>query len=625
MIDKIIKIGLYGKGKWSRILQQKINEVDIKCKVSFIADSTNPRLDSTDLNEIEWAFISSSNETHFEIVESCLRARVNVFCEKPLSASEYEVSQLYALAEKMGTCLYVDDVFIWRNEFKQIDKTESFPMSAAWLKNNSTHMTVLRLAQDLAYHHIYMLGVLYNLPEFSCSAERSATDLKINLDLGKDISFKLSYSKCSQSDTHQFLGTDLSQSSNDALLDMIGHVLKLTKVSNRNKNLTLWTTRVLKSVISSDPEKVAIIGGGIFGCTSALELAKNGYSVTVYESNSDIIMGATMKNQLRVHRGYHYPRSDETAKQCYISEYKFKAYFRSSLEDSDLHYYAIASQDSRVTPDEYEKFMNRNNLSYTVVDNPAINNVLNLEMISKIYAVEEASYNPEKLRIYLKERCLNEGVKFVFNKQVGNLEELGHDYDQYVIATYSHPLLDSKQVTQFEVCEKPLIRLPDRFKGLSLVIMDGPFVSLDPYSPDPSLHLIGSVEDAIHNRNTGYSAEVPANLKSYLTQGLIENPSTTHIDKFRKRFASLYNLREDEIIHIGSFFMIRAVEAYHDDDDRRLSVLNEPAENIHNIFSAKVTSAPLISQSLLRRVEEESLRKLLRKTEPTLSVPSGGR
>lgn len=621
MLDKSIKIGLYGKGKWSQILQQKLKGVDANCKVSFIADSSDPRLNSTDLNEIEWAFISSSNETHYEIVESCLRAGVNVFCEKPLSASEYEVSQLYDLAEEMGICLYVDDVFIWRNEFKQIDKTEHLPMSATWGKNDSIHLTGLRLAQDLAYHHIYMLGELYNLPEFSCSTEKSATEFKINLVLSEDISINLSYSKCSKSNTHQFLGTDLARSSNDALLDMIGYVLRLTKVSNRNKNLTLWTTRVLKAVISYDPEKVAIIGGGIFGCTSALELSKNGYSVTIYESNSDIIMGATMKNQLRVHRGYHYPRSDETARQCYISEYKFKAYFRSSMEDSNVHYYAIASQDSRVSPDEYELFMNRNNLPYTVVDNQTIKNVLNLEMISKIYAVEEASYNPEKLRSYLKERCIAEGVRFVFNEQIEKIEDLGHDYDQYVIATYSHPLLDSKQVTQYEVCEKPLIRLPDRFKNLSLVIMDGPFVSLDPYSPNPSLHLIGSVEDAIHSRNTGYTAEVPESLKSYLTQGLIENPSITHIDKFKKRFTSLYNLSEDEITHVGSFFMIRAVEAYHDDDDRRLSVLNEPSENIHNIFSAKVTSAPLISQSLLRRVEEVSLRKLLRKTSsvPTMS------
>ena len=35
--------------------------------------------------------------------------------------------------------------------------------------------------------------------------------------------------------------------------------------------------------------KIAVIGGGIFGVTTAIELAKN-HDVTIYEKNSDIFL-----------------------------------------------------------------------------------------------------------------------------------------------------------------------------------------------------------------------------------------------------------------------------------------------------------------------------------------------
>ena len=42
-------------------------------------------------------------------------------------------------------------------------------------------------------------------------------------------------------------------------------------------------------------------------------MAKEGYDVTLYEKNNDIITQASNINQYRLHRGYHYPRSKETA------------------------------------------------------------------------------------------------------------------------------------------------------------------------------------------------------------------------------------------------------------------------------------------------------------------------
>ena len=63
--------------------------------------------------------------------------------------------------------------------------------------------------------------------------------------------------------------------------------------------------------------KIAVVGAGIFGVTIALKLDKF-HDVTLYESSRDIMTAASRTNQLRLHRGYHYPRSPETVDACLL-------------------------------------------------------------------------------------------------------------------------------------------------------------------------------------------------------------------------------------------------------------------------------------------------------------------
>ena len=69
--------------------------------------------------------------------------------------------------------------------------------------------------------------------------------------------------------------------------------------------------------------KIAIIGGGIFGVTTAIRLSRN-HDVDLFEQNSDILQSASGINQYRLHRGYHYPRSTDTAISAKNSELFFK-------------------------------------------------------------------------------------------------------------------------------------------------------------------------------------------------------------------------------------------------------------------------------------------------------------
>ena len=57
--------------------------------------------------------------------------------------------------------------------------------------------------------------------------------------------------------------------------------------------------------------KIAVVGGGIFGITSAWKLAQKGHGVDLYEKQPDILTAASGINQYRLHKGFHYPRSVE--------------------------------------------------------------------------------------------------------------------------------------------------------------------------------------------------------------------------------------------------------------------------------------------------------------------------
>ena len=60
--------------------------------------------------------------------------------------------------------------------------------------------------------------------------------------------------------------------------------------------------------------RVAIVGGGVFGCTAALDLDAAGAMVDLYEAAPTILDRASRRNLMRLHRGYHYPRSVRTAR-----------------------------------------------------------------------------------------------------------------------------------------------------------------------------------------------------------------------------------------------------------------------------------------------------------------------
>jgi len=83
--------------------------------------------------------------------------------------------------------------------------------------------------------------------------------------------------------------------------------------------------------------EITIIGGGIAGCTTALEIAKQGHRVIIYEQDSDILQGTSARTPGRMGLGY----------QCFHSEIA-KHYMRQTIRF--MQKYSDCFVGSELTP-----------------------------------------------------------------------------------------------------------------------------------------------------------------------------------------------------------------------------------------------------------------------------------
>ena len=153
-------------------------------------------------------------------------------------------------------------------------------------------------------------------------------------------------------------------------------------------------------------QKVAIVGGGVFGVTAAVRLARAGFGVDLFEKEKDILMAASGINQFRLHRGYHYPRSAETIRDCMRAEASFVKEYGSVVISGDDHHYCIAKEGSLIHHNDFVKVCSDFGLGY-VEARPAI---VNHEKIGISVKGHESRIDPDKLRKLCWRKLKSAGV-----------------------------------------------------------------------------------------------------------------------------------------------------------------------------------------------------------------------
>ena len=393
------KVGIIGCGYWGKVLEKNLQNIS---NIKFISKKEEEYIPQ--LKNIDWVFIATPDQSHYSIVKKCLTQKVNVFCEKPLTLTYKESKSLYELANKKEVKLYCDDVFNYRKENIELQSFLNSNPNEFYIKWEKFSRTdygsyIFSNFYNLAWHDLYLL--------YPFLKDKELLDI-IPLDTENVLSFILKFSNIkinflydrqSKINRHKIGKIDFTNTSHNPLKEMLEKVLEGKVDFKYNKSQSLFVNSLLDKIKSKlFPRKIAVIGGGVFGCTIASNLSKEGINVDLFEKNSSIISQASYTNQYRIHRGYHYPRSKETALQSKIGSKTFQKNYPEIILNGEIeHYYGISSKDSLTNRNQYLKFMDDMELEYSIASLDIIKNT----SLSLLVKVDELIFDP----FILKKSC----------------------------------------------------------------------------------------------------------------------------------------------------------------------------------------------------------------------------
>lgn len=244
-----------------------------------------------------------------------------------------------------------------------------------------------------------------------------------------------------------------------------------------------------------------VIGGGFFGSCLALLLRGTRRRVVLVERESALLQRASLRNQARVHAGYHYPRSLLTAVRSLVNFPRFLLDFRECIDDDFSQVYAIARMQSKVSARQFQRLFE--SMGAPIRRAPdRVRGLFNPSLIEDAFIVTEHAFDAVRLRHLLEDRlrrnevevrCSTEVTRIAQAEGDGLSIELSDgsllDAATAFLCTYSQintllhqsglPLLPMKQ----EITEIALIEPPPALAGLGVTVMDGPFFSTMPYPP----------------------------------------------------------------------------------------------------------------------------------------------
>ena len=345
--------------------------------------------------------------------------------------------------------------------------------------------------------------------------------------------------------------------------------------------------------------RIAVIGGGLFGCTAAALAAKHGHEVHLFESKPKLMQGATSCCYYRLHRGYHYPRSLETGRESLDAEASFRQWYGKSVMDGGQQYYAVP-EDAKVTGMEFQGAMDALKLRYRRIDrHPLIN-------AEWVWEVEEPRIDAAMLSILAVDAVSEFGVLVHLGKPVGKLE----GFDRIIVAVYAGtnqvlrrlglPLTDYK----FQVVEKPIVALPAGFANTSIVVMDHCCVDPHQYT---DCHVLGHVSATFHHEHVGTEPLVPLYLLPYVERGVVRERDGYEVsrihDVIRAMADTIPAVRGCE--YMGSMYAVRALLAGQEATDARPSLVTRLSDQVVRIFSGKLGTAVVAAEQAVAMLDQQ--------------------
>ncbi len=262
-----------------------------------------------------------------------------------------------------------------------------------------------------------------------------------------------------------------------------------------------------------------IIGAGLYGLYAAKKSIDKGEKVVILEKDNACFTRATYINQARVHMGYHYPRSLNTATKSANYFHRFLEDYSFCIHKSFDQIYATSKDFSWTNREQFMAFCDAAGIYHNEVPTGLY---FNEGLCDGAFLTEEYTYDAMVLRDYFLDYFKSHsGVEFKYGVEI---TEISAQASTYVVsyvkdgheesceapfvlnATYSgvNQIIGKVKGNdsglfkiKYELCEIILVEPSDKLKNVGITVMDGPFFSIMPFGLT-GLHSLTSVAFTPH-------------------------------------------------------------------------------------------------------------------------------
>jgi hypothetical protein len=228
-----MRTGLVGYGYWGKIIDSKLKN-----------NILTPPFD-----DVDWMFVVTPPNAHYDLVKEYILKSKNVFCEKPLTLDYNSSLELIELAKAKNVKLYIDNIFLLRDEIKNLNILPFNQIEFIWLKQGPYKNDLI---SDLLYHDLYLLIHLAGLNKIENinKIENTNNKLKLNFKYG-NINVSIEYNREWNNEKTKLIKTehqtiDLSFPKNDPLKESIEACFSDKVFYEYNHYLSLETIKLLE-------------------------------------------------------------------------------------------------------------------------------------------------------------------------------------------------------------------------------------------------------------------------------------------------------------------------------------------------------------------------------------------
>jgi predicted dehydrogenase len=609
------------------------------------------------LGDVDGADIVTPSETHHALTLTCLQY-TDVLVEKPLAPDYRSACELSRIAEELGRRLMVGHVYRFHPLVPVLEtlvaEAAARPELITGRFSNPDDPAAAGRDPRLEFLHYFdLIDLLFGVqPEFCLTARRRRLEevslrypgpMNAVLELGwggdrkhRELSlvFKDRRIDCDFAE-HAIVvrGRDEMRRicldhAPSPLRSELRAFLRLLR-GERDARMTRADTaarivdvavRKAPAIGSSRP-RVAVIGGGIFGATCAIELGRF-CDVTLFERHAELMTEASYLNQWRHHSGFHYPRSPLTVQEVKEARDEFMERYGGAVISDFPSYYCTSAYAREITAERYLAICSANGLNFERVPPPA--NVLAEGTVSLCLKTDEGVLDFDRLKKVIEGELAacprvrlrrstevvggdfdREGSKRLAFRDANGLRE--ETFDFVVNATYANRNLlpgwfgFRVRPLRFDLLEMLVLELD--LPRVSVTVLDGPFTSLLSMGRGNRFMLSHIHQSVLKSAVTTDGAPPAWGTFGSNRAGLV-------------RHASRYIPAVARAPVVESRYGVRAVHAHSEDFDGRPTVVTDHGFGCWSVLGGKIITC-------VRNAREIAVKIRCATGEPGVSVSAG--